>query len=73
MPYRGRSLADAMLAALDNKGWMHVDDVAVEIARRDLWRRPSDGRHPEGWQVAWRGRKRPDWFVIHDNRVCLAN
>jgi hypothetical protein len=38
-------------------GWMYRDDIAREIARRDLFRRPSDGTHPPSDQIRLRARK----------------
>src|SRR4051812_28106578 len=37
--------------------WMARDAIAREIARRDLFRRPSDGRHPPSDQLRLRARK----------------
>ncbi len=38
-------------------GWMSRDEIAREIARRDLFRRPSDGAHPPSDQLRLRARK----------------
>lgn len=38
-------------------GWMARDEITREIARRDLFRRPSDGRHPPSDQLRLRARK----------------
>ena len=38
---------------------MDRDAIAAEIARRDLFRRPSDGTHPPSDQIRLRARK-PD-------------
>lgn len=37
-------------------GWMDRDEIAREIAERDLFRRPSDGRHPPSDQIRLRVR-----------------
>ena len=39
-------------------GWMKASAIAREIADGDLWRRPSDGRHPPASQVGARARAR---------------
>jgi predicted nucleotidyltransferase len=36
--------------------WMRASAVAREIADSDLWRRPSDGRHPTASQISARAR-----------------
>ena len=38
-------------------GWMARDEIAREIARRDLFRRPSDGQPPPSDQLRLRARK----------------
>lgn len=38
-------------------GWMGRDEIAREIARRDFFRRPSDGAHPPSDQLRLRARK----------------
>ena len=40
-------------------GWMKASAIAREIAGADLWRRPSDDRHPAASQVSARARARP--------------
>lgn len=50
-------------------GWIARDEIAREIARRDLFRRPSDGRHPPSDQLRLRARK-PEYrqlFECSDN------
>jgi hypothetical protein len=39
-------------------GWMKASAIAREIADGDLWRRPSDGRHPPASQIGARARAR---------------
>jgi predicted nucleotidyltransferase len=39
--------------------WMKASAIAREIAAEDLWRRPSDGRHPPASQISARARSRP--------------
>ena len=41
------------------KAWMNASAIAREIADGDLWRRPSDGRHPTASQISARARARP--------------
>jgi hypothetical protein len=43
------TLHEAMVEVLRSHGggWMARDEIAREIARRDLFRRPSDGQPPE--------------------------
>jgi len=36
--------------------WMKASAIAHEIADADLWRRPSDGRHPPASQISARSR-----------------
>lgn len=60
MSERGRlTLHEAMVEVLraHGGGWMHRDDIAREIGRRDLFRRPTDGRHPPSDQIRLRARK----------------
>ncbi len=39
-------------------GWMKASAIARGIAEADLWRRPSDGRHPPASQIGARARAR---------------
>lgn len=48
-------LHEAMAEILQGRGWMSLDDLAQEIASRDLYQR-KDGKHPEGSQLRWRAR-----------------
>lgn len=51
-------------------GWMARDEIAREIAQRDLFRRPSDGSHPPSDQLRLRARK-PEYqhlFECSDSR-----
>ncbi len=58
------SLTDAIAEATADGRWMSTDDIADVIAERDLWRRPSDGNHPNASQIGWRIRKNPTRFEI---------
>ncbi len=46
--------------------WMDRDEIAREIARRDLFRRPSDGLHPPSDQLRLRARKYQHIFECSD-------
>src|SRR5689334_630204 len=51
-------------------GWMDRDEIAEEIARRDLFRRPSNDRHPPSDQLRLRAGK-PEYqylFECSDSR-----
>jgi hypothetical protein len=66
------TLHEAMVEVLraHGGGWMDRDDIAREIAQRDLFRRPSDGRHPPSDQLRLRARK-PEYqhlFECSDSR-----
>ncbi|MCA1694666.1 MAG: hypothetical protein LC749_08010 [Actinobacteria bacterium] len=67
------TLYDAMVDVLraHGGGWMGRDEIALEIARRDLWRRPSDGEHPPSDQRRLRARK-PEYqeFFECSDRQC---
>lgn len=53
------TLHEAMVDVLRDAGggWMERDEIAREITRRDLFRRPSDGAHPPSDQLRLRARK----------------
>lgn len=53
--------------------WMKSSAIAREIADADLWRRPSDGRHPPPSQISARARARPyaDLFQTSDLGIRL--
>lgn len=53
------TLHEAMFEVLraHGGGWMERDAIAREIARRDLFQRPSDGQHPPSDQIRLRARK----------------
>ena len=59
-----------MAAALADTGteWLTTDEIANFIAKHDLYRRPKDGQHPEGWQIALRARKYPRLFEDGDSQ-----
>jgi hypothetical protein len=72
VPAHGLTLHEAMAEVLRSEGggWMDRDEIAREIARRDLFRRPSDGSHPPSDQLRLRARK-PEYqhlFECSDNR-----
>lgn len=56
----GVTLHEAMVEVLRSHGggWMARDEIAREIARRDLFRRPADGQPPPSDQLRLRARKR---------------
>lgn len=45
------TLHEAMEVVLRGRGWMSLQDVADEIAARDLWVRPKDGQPPSSSQI----------------------
>lgn len=49
-------------------GWMDRDELAREIARRDLFRRPSDGAPPPSDQLRLRARRYSHLFECSDTR-----
>lgn len=55
------TLHEAMAVVLRDRGWMELDDVARELAERDLYRRPKDGQPPPSYQLGMRVRKYPHW------------
>jgi hypothetical protein len=62
------TLHDAMADVLraHGGGWMARDEIAREIASRDSFRRPSDGRHPPSDQLRLRARNYPHLFERSD-------
>jgi len=67
---RFATLHEAMVDVLQRHGgqWMARDEIAREIAARDLWRRLSDGRHPPSDQLRLRARQYPHLFEGSDTR-----
>ena len=58
-PYGGVNLHDVMADVLRRDGgWMKASAIARVIAEDDLWRRPSDGKHPPPSQISARARSR---------------
>lgn len=49
-------------------GWMDRGELAREIARRDLFRRPSDGASPPSDQLRLRARRYSNLFECSDTR-----
>lgn len=71
--YGTHDLQDAMAIVLRDRGnaWTSAASIALEIARRGLWRRPSDGAFPEPRQIrAWAGRY-PQLFQKSDRGLRL--
>jgi hypothetical protein len=65
VPERLPTLHEAMAAVLAEKGdGIDRSELATEIARRDLWVRPSDGAPPGEDQVGLRARKYPELFEV---------
>lgn len=64
------TLHEAMIEVLNDHGggWMDRDELAREIARRDLFRRPSDGAPPPSDQLRLRARKYSHLFECSDTR-----
>lgn len=64
------TLHEAMVEVLRTHGgaWMDRDQIAHEIAERDLFRRPSNGVHPPSDQLRLRARKYPHLFECSDTR-----
>lgn len=58
----------AVLDARDNR-WTSASQIASEIARLDLFRRPSDEEHPPPSQIRARARKYPDLFQVSDEGI----
>ncbi len=56
--YGTPGLHSVMAEVLRSHGnaWMKASAIAREIAGADLWRRPSDGRHPPASQIGARAR-----------------
>ena len=48
--------------------------IADQIAKRGLWRRPSDGQFPLASQICWRVHSKKDWFDrFPDGRIALSD
>lgn len=64
------TLHEAMVEVLRDGGggWMDRDDLEREIARRDLFRRPSDGAPPPSDQLRLRARRYSHLFECSDTR-----
>ncbi len=56
------TLHEAMAVVLRGRGWVDLDEVASELARRELYLRPKDGQPPPSYQLGMRVRKYPHWF-----------
>src|SRR3954453_19284717 len=56
------TLHEAMAVVLRGMGWVDRDDVASELAERELYLRPKDGQPPPSYQLGMRVRKYPHWF-----------
>ena len=71
--YGAAHLHDVMADVLRGHGdaWLKASAIAREIAEADLWRRPSDGRHPAGSQISARARQYPELFQTSDLGICL--
>ncbi len=56
--YGTAGLHDVMADVLRANGntWMKASAIARDIAELDLWRRPTDGRHPSASQISARAR-----------------
>ena len=66
-------LHEVILEVLRDAGrCMTVPEIHDEIATRDLWRRPSDHRHPPVNQISARVSNHKELFVRRDGSVCLA-
>jgi hypothetical protein len=68
-------LHEVMVEILRRHGdeWVRSSVIALEIAEADLWRRPSDGRHPPARQISARARAREyaDLFQTSDLGIRL--
>lgn len=71
--YGSDTLHEAMAAVLEARAnrWASARAIADEIARLDLFRRPSDGEAPPPAQISARARKYPDLFQISDQGIRL--
>ena len=74
-PYGPPLLHEVVASVLRGRGnrWMTPSEIAREIAAHDMWRRPSDGRHPPPNQISARVRSRAyaDLFQTSDRGVRL--
>jgi hypothetical protein len=68
-------LHEVMVEVLRRHGdeWVRSSVIAQEIAEADLWRRPSDGRHPPARQISAHARAREyaDLFQTSDLGIRL--
>jgi hypothetical protein len=64
MAHEALTLHAAMTAVLVQMGGQSLDceEIAKLIAQHDLYRRPEDGRPPQGFQVSLRARRYPQLF-----------
>ena len=73
--YGTPGLHSVMADVLRGRGntWMKASAIAREIADSDLWRRPSDGRHPKASQISARAKARQyaDLFQTSDLGIRL--
>ena len=73
--YGAPLLHEVMVEILRRHGdeWVRSSVIAQEIAEADLWRRPSDGRHPPASQISARARARDyaDLFQTSDLGIRL--
>jgi len=71
--YGAPHLHDVMAEVLRGHpdAWVKASAIAREIAEVDLWRRPSDGRHPAGRQISARARQYPGLFQTSDLGIRL--
>ncbi len=68
-PHLHDVMAEVLRGHLD--AWVKASAIAREIAEADLWRRPSDGRHPAGSQISARARQYPGLFQTSDLGIRL--
>ena len=69
--YGQDTLHEAMTTVLEARSnrWASARAIAEEIARLDLFRRPSDGEPPPPSQIGARARKYPDLFQVSDQGI----
>ena len=72
-PYGERTLHEAIAEVLRARGnrWTPASTITAEIARLDLFRRPSDGDHPPASQISARVRSYPRLFQVSDEGIRL--
>src|SRR5206468_7294203 len=59
---RGMTLHEAMAVVLRGSGWMDVEELERELAHRELYVRPKDGKPPPAYQLRLRAKNYPHWF-----------